>query len=95
MRTSSSPTLALISMNPPVRPETECSPPVFPLDPARRADRALATAEAKLQVGALDAALGLLATAEAAPLDEQQRARADLMRGQIAFVSGRGMDAPA
>jgi hypothetical protein len=64
------------------------------LDPARRTDRALATAEAKLQVGALDAALGLLVTAEAGPLNEQQRARADLMRGQIAFVFGRGMDAP-
>jgi hypothetical protein len=64
------------------------------LDPARRADRALAAAEAKLQVGALDAALGLLATAEAGPLNARQRARADLLRGQIAFVFGRGMDAP-
>jgi hypothetical protein len=64
-------------------------------DPARRADRTLATAEAKLQVGALDAALGLLATAEAGPLNEQRRAQADLMRGQIAFVFGRSMDAPA
>ena len=29
-----------------------------------------------------------------APLDELQRARADLLRGQIAFASGRGSDAP-
>src|SRR5258705_5159562 len=64
------------------------------LDPARRADRALAAANAKLQVGAFDAALALLATAETGPLDEGQRARADLLRGQIAFVSGRVMDAP-
>jgi DNA-binding CsgD family transcriptional regulator len=64
------------------------------LDPVRRADRALAAAEAKLQVAAFDAALGLLATAEVAPLDERQRARADLLRGQIAFVFRRGMDAP-
>jgi len=64
------------------------------LDPARRADRALAAAEAKLQVAAFDAALGLLATAEVAPLDERQRARADLLRGQIAFVFRRGMEAP-
>jgi DNA-binding CsgD family transcriptional regulator len=64
------------------------------LDPARRADRALAAANAKLQVGAFDTALGLLATAEAGPLDERQRARAELLRGQIAAVSGRGMDAP-
>jgi DNA-binding CsgD family transcriptional regulator len=64
------------------------------LDPARRADRALAAAEAKLQVGVSDAALGLVATAEGGPLDERQRARAGLLRGQIAFVFGRGMDAP-
>ena len=63
--------------------------------PERRAvHRALAAAGAKLQVGALDAALGLLATAEAGPLNERQRARSDLLRGQIAFVFGRGMDAP-
>jgi DNA-binding CsgD family transcriptional regulator/tetratricopeptide (TPR) repeat protein len=43
---------------------------------------------------AFDAALGLLATAETGPSDEWQRARADLLRGQIAFVSRRGMDAP-
>ena len=34
------------------------------LDPAQRADRALAAADAKYQAGAFDAALGLLATAE-------------------------------
>jgi DNA-binding CsgD family transcriptional regulator len=33
--------------------------------------------------------------AEAGPLDELQRARADLLRGQIAFSSGRGGAAPA
>jgi DNA-binding CsgD family transcriptional regulator len=64
------------------------------LDPVRRADQALAAADAKLQVMAFDAALGLLATAEAGPLNERQRARADLLRGQIAFVFRRGMDAP-
>src|SRR5712691_10081134 len=64
------------------------------LDPARRAQRALAAAQAKHQAGALDAALGLLATAEVGPLDELQRARADLLRGQIAFASRRGSDAP-
>jgi DNA-binding CsgD family transcriptional regulator len=64
------------------------------LDPALRADRALAAADAKLQVAAFDAALGLLATAEAGPLDERQRARAELLRGQIAFMSRRVMDAP-
>src|SRR5215471_13370933 len=62
---------------------------------ARRAERALAAAQAKYQAGAFDAALGLLAAAEAGPLDEPQRARSDLLRGQIAFASTRGSDAPA
>src|SRR5947207_9377931 len=64
------------------------------LDPARRAERALATAQAKYQAGAFDATLGLLATAEAGPPDQLRRARADLLRGQIAFASSRGSDAP-
>ena len=64
------------------------------LDPVRRAGRALAAAQAKYQAGAFDAALGLLATAEAGPPDELRRARADLLRGQIAFSSSRGSDAP-
>jgi DNA-binding CsgD family transcriptional regulator len=64
------------------------------VEPARRAERALAAAEAKYQAGAFNAALGLLATAEAGPLDELQRARADLMRGQIVFASSHGSDAP-
>ena len=64
------------------------------LDPARRAQRALAAAQAKLQAGALDAALFLLATAEAGSLDELASARVDLLRGQVAFASGLGSDAP-
>jgi DNA-binding CsgD family transcriptional regulator len=64
------------------------------LDPARRAERALAAAQASLQAGAFDAALGLLATAETGPLDDFQRARVDLLRGQVAFASGLGRDAP-
>ena len=64
------------------------------LDPARRAERALAAAQARYQAGAFDAALALLATAESGPLDELRRARADLLRGQVAFSSSRGSDAP-
>jgi DNA-binding CsgD family transcriptional regulator/tetratricopeptide (TPR) repeat protein len=64
------------------------------LDPARRGERALAAAQAKQQAGAPDAALGLLAIAEEGPLDELQRARADLLRAQIAFAVNRGSDAP-
>jgi DNA-binding CsgD family transcriptional regulator len=63
--------------------------------PARRAERALAAALANLQAGAFDAALELLTTAEAGPLDELQRARVDLLRGQIAFASSAGSEAPA
>jgi DNA-binding CsgD family transcriptional regulator len=64
------------------------------LDSACRADRALAAADAKFQAGAFDAALGLVATAETGPQDKRQRALADLLRGQIAFLSGHIVDAP-
>jgi DNA-binding CsgD family transcriptional regulator len=64
-------------------------------DPARQADRALAAAQVSLQAGSFDAALQLLETAETGKLDEIRRARVDLLRGQIAFASGIGADAPA
>jgi DNA-binding CsgD family transcriptional regulator len=64
-------------------------------DPARHAERALAAAQASLQAGTFGKALDLLATAETGPLDELQSARVDLLRGQIAFASGPGADAPA
>jgi DNA-binding CsgD family transcriptional regulator len=63
------------------------------VDPARRAERALAAAQASFQAGAFDAALRLAATAEAGPLDEFQRARVELVRGQITFASGQGSNA--
>jgi DNA-binding CsgD family transcriptional regulator len=63
-------------------------------DSSRRPDRALAAAEASLQAGVFDAALRLVARAEAGPLDEFQRARADLLRGHVAFASGLRHDAP-
>jgi DNA-binding CsgD family transcriptional regulator len=63
-------------------------------DPVRRAGRTLAAAQASLRAGAFGKALELLATAEAGPLDELQGARADWLRGQIAFASGPGSDAP-
>jgi len=64
------------------------------LDPARRAERALAAAQASYQSGSLDATLRLLATAEAGPPDEFRRAWTDRLRGHIAFASSRGSDAP-
>jgi DNA-binding CsgD family transcriptional regulator len=63
------------------------------VDPGRRAERALAAAEVSFQAGAFDAALGLLATAEAGPLDGFQGARAALLRGHVAFASRYGTDA--
>jgi DNA-binding CsgD family transcriptional regulator len=64
------------------------------LEPGRRAARALAAAQVMAQSGAFDAALRLLATAEAGPLDGLQHAGAQLLRGQIAFASSRGSEAP-
>jgi outer membrane PBP1 activator LpoA protein len=64
------------------------------LEPRRRAERALAAARAMAQAGAFDPALGLLARAQAGPLEELQHAGVDLLRGQIAFASSRGSDAP-
>jgi DNA-binding CsgD family transcriptional regulator len=63
------------------------------LDPARRAERTLAAAQASMQAGAFGTALELLATGEAGPLDELQSARVDLLRGEIVFASGLGSDA--
>ena len=63
------------------------------LDPAQRAGRALAAAHAKVQAGAFDAALDLLAMAETGPLGEFERARADLVRAWLAFATGRGGEA--
>jgi DNA-binding CsgD family transcriptional regulator len=64
------------------------------VDPARRADRALAAAQASLQATAFDAALGLLAAAEDGTLDDFQRARVDLLRGHIALALGDSDAAP-
>jgi DNA-binding CsgD family transcriptional regulator len=64
-------------------------------DPGRRAERAIAAAQASLQAGAFEMALGLVATAETAPLDESQRALVDLLRARIEFASHRGSEAPA
>jgi DNA-binding CsgD family transcriptional regulator/tetratricopeptide (TPR) repeat protein len=64
------------------------------LEPGRRAGRALAAARVMAQSGAFDTALRLLATAEAGPLDELQRAGAELLHGEIAFSSRRSSDAP-
>jgi DNA-binding CsgD family transcriptional regulator len=61
-------------------------------DPARRTERALAAARASLQAGTFATALGIVATVEAGPLDEFERAHAALVRGQVAFASEPGGD---
>jgi DNA-binding CsgD family transcriptional regulator len=63
-------------------------------DRARRAQRALDAAQAKLRAGAFEPAAALLAMAEAGPLDELGRARIDLLHAEIAFAQNRGSDAP-
>jgi DNA-binding CsgD family transcriptional regulator len=63
-------------------------------DPAQKTERALAAARAHLYAGAFDEALRLLSIAEAGSPDELQQAQAELLRGQIAFSSTIGSDAP-
>jgi DNA-binding CsgD family transcriptional regulator len=63
-------------------------------EPSLCATRALAAAQAKLEAGLLDDALVLLATADAGALADEERARVDLLRAEIAFASRRGSDAP-
>ncbi len=60
---------------------------------SHRSRRALAAAQAKVQAGALDDALRLVATAEAGVLSESEQARTGLLRGQIVFLATRSGDA--
>ena len=64
-------------------------------DPAQRAQRALAGAQAKVQAGDSEAAQELLAIAEAAPLNAADQARAELVRAQLAVTVSWGGDLSA
>ena len=64
------------------------------VEPGRRARRALAAAQAKLQAGAADDAVALVEHAEVGPLDDFQQAQAEVVRARIAFATNRGNDAP-
>ena len=64
-------------------------------EPGRRAQRALAAAQAKQRAGEPDAALALLKAAEEGPLDELQRAQVDVVRAKTAFSLGHSRDAPS
>ncbi|NUR94343.1 MAG: AAA family ATPase [Kribbellaceae bacterium] len=63
-------------------------------DPVKRARRALAAAEAELKTGAFESAAQMLTTAEGEQLDERQKARAELVHAQLAYLTNRGAEAP-
>ena len=63
-------------------------------EPAPRARRALAAAQAKYRAGAPEAATRLLGMALTGPLDELGHARAELLRARLAVDSGGGREAP-
>jgi DNA-binding CsgD family transcriptional regulator/tetratricopeptide (TPR) repeat protein len=61
-------------------------------DPAGRARRALAAAQASHHAGAPERAIALLDLAEAGRYDPDQQAHVDLLRAQISFTTTRGGD---
>ena len=62
--------------------------------PAARTRRALAAASANVQAGAFDTAGACSLSPVPAPVDELQRAQADLISAQLAFASSRGVRPP-
>lgn len=64
-------------------------------DRARRTQRTVDAAQAKVRAGAFGPAGALLARAAAEPLDGLQRGRIDVMHAQMAFALGRGKEAPS
>jgi DNA-binding CsgD family transcriptional regulator len=62
-------------------------------EPWRRAERALAAAQAHLHAGAFEAALALLAEVDAVAVDELQRGRSERTRGQVEWASQGGREA--
>ncbi len=63
-------------------------------DPALKTQRALAAARAKHESGAQDAALRLISLARSGPIGALDRAKADLLRAQIAYAQNRGSNSP-
>jgi DNA-binding CsgD family transcriptional regulator len=63
-------------------------------NPRRGGERMLGAAAASFQAGGFDAALGLLAAAQAGPLDALGHARVQLLYAQVAYAQNRGSDAP-
>jgi DNA-binding CsgD family transcriptional regulator/tetratricopeptide (TPR) repeat protein len=62
-------------------------------DLGRRSRRALSAAQVKHLAGAGEGARRMLALAQAGPLDESGRGRADLLRAQLTADTGHGRDA--
>jgi DNA-binding CsgD family transcriptional regulator len=62
-------------------------------DATRRAVRSIAAARAMVQTGAYADALRLLTIADAEPLAQRERVRADLVRAQLAFAERHASDA--
>jgi DNA-binding CsgD family transcriptional regulator len=65
------------------------------IEPGRRAQRALAAAEAKHEAGAREDAVTLLSIAEAGSLDELERARAERLHAQLVYALDPGAAEPA
>jgi DNA-binding CsgD family transcriptional regulator/tetratricopeptide (TPR) repeat protein len=63
-------------------------------DPLRRAERTVAAARACFEAGSGERALALLASVETARFGAAQRARADLVRGQITFAQRQDSAGP-
>ena len=64
-------------------------------DRARETRRAsVGRGAGEAQAGAVDDSVALLEMAEVGPLDEIQRAQAEVLRARIAFATNRGSDAP-
>ncbi|MFY1687473.1 AAA family ATPase [Plantactinospora sp. WMMB782] len=61
----------------------------------QRTDRTLAAVDAHIDAGHTDDAAALLSTVDAAGLDVRAAARADLLRGRIAFLRHHDGDGPA
>ena len=64
------------------------------VDPSRRGARVLAAAAAHLEAGSFDLAAGLMASAEASPLDAMTTAQLELLRARHAMFGGDMRDGP-
>ncbi|MGY1702536.1 helix-turn-helix transcriptional regulator [Geodermatophilus sp. SYSU D00766] len=62
-------------------------------DPARRGQRSLDAAQAKITTGAFGDATALVSIAELCPLGEAEVARIELLKAQMSFAANRGSEA--